>query len=575
MLKNITMNGIHMQEDSSLTILDVARKHGIDIPTLCFLKKNDCNFVHRPASCRVCIVEVKGRRNLSPACATYIEEGMEILTNSYKVRQERKNIVELLLSNHPNACLTCRKSGDCELQALSAKLGVSNNLEFAGPLSQENKEYRFGAILRNPSKCILCNRCTAFCEEIQGIGAISAIQRGFATVISEGHKCVNCGQCIQVCPTGALMQYEDAPDIEKKLTDPETFCIVQTAPAVRVSIGEGFGMEPGTDVTGKMITALRYMGFDRVFDTNFSADLTIMEEAHELVDRLQAGGKLPMITSCCPGWIKYLETHHPDMLDLPSSCKSPQEMLSSIARSWYAEKYGIDPKKMVVVSLMPCTAKKKEITREQNQVDGVQQTDYSMTVKEFIAMVKRYGLDIRNLPEGTFDSPLGESTGAADIFAQTGGVMEAAIRTAGVWLDGDAPWNINWESGYEDGIKEAAVKVGGKELSICIASGLKNASKVIERIRSGENQYHFIEIMACPGGCLNGGGQPVAKDGKYAETMLARRKGVQSIDRNKSARISCDSSAVQKLYEEFLVEPGSEIAHKLLHTSYSDESDII
>ena len=575
MLKNIIINGIAMQEDSSLTILDVARKHGIDIPTLCFLKKDDCNFTHRPASCRVCVVEVKERRNLAPACATYLEEGMEILTNSYKVRQERKNIVELLLSNHPNACLTCRKSNSCELQALSSRLGISNRLEFAGPLSQENKEYRHGSILRNPSKCILCNRCTAICKEIQGIGAISASNRGFATVISDGHKCVNCGQCIQVCPTGALMQYEDASDIEKKLADPDTFCVVQTAPAVRVSIGEGFGLEPGTDVSKKMVTALRYMGFDRVFDTNFGADLTIMEEAHELVERIRHGGKLPMITSCCPGWVKFIETQYPDMLEHPSSCKSPQEMFSSICRTYYAQKYNIDPEKMVIVSLMPCTAKKKEITREQNMLDGTQPTDFSMTVKEFISMVKRYGLDISNLPDGEFDDPLGESTGAADIFAQTGGVMEAAIRTAGVWLDGDAPWGINWETGYDAGIKESTAVIGGIKLNLCIASGLANARKVMERVRSGEKDYHFIEIMACPGGCLNGGGQPIAKDGKYAETIAKRRAGIQAVDKSKSARISCDSKSIQTLYEEFLGAPGSELAHHLLHTSYADDSETI
>ena len=567
------MNGIKLQEDSSMTILDVARKHGIDIPTLCFLKRDDCNFTHKPASCRVCVVEIKGRRNLMPSCATYIEEGMEIYTNSYKVRQERKNVLELLLSNHPNDCLTCPKSNSCELQALAAKLSV-NRLEFAGPLSQENKSERHGSLLRNPSKCILCNRCTAICKELQSIGAISASQRGFATVISDGFKCVNCGQCIQVCPTGALMQYDDTSAIEKELADPNKYVVVQTAPAVRVSIGEGFGLEPGVDVSKKMVTALRYMGFDKVFDTNFGADLTIMEEANELVERLQNGGKLPMITSCCPGWIKFIETQYPELLDLPSSCKSPQEMFSAVVKTYYAKKNGIDPKNMVVVSLMPCTAKKREILRVQERIEGdIQPTDYSMTVKEFINMVKRFGLDIKNLPDGEFDHPLGESTGAADIFAQTGGVMEAAIRTAGSWLDGDAPWHVDWETGYDSGIKEATVKVGGIDLNLCIASGLANARKVLEKVKSGEKNYHFIEIMACPGGCLNGGGQPIAKDGKYAETVKMRRAGIQAIDKGKSARISCDNPSIKTLYSEFLEKPGSHLAHELLHTSYADEFD--
>ena len=573
MLKNIIMNGIPMQEDSSMTILDVARKHGVDIPTLCFIKRDDCNFTHKPASCRVCVVEIKGRRNLMPACATYIEEGMEISTNSYKVRQERKNVVELLLSNHPNDCLRCRKSNSCELQALASKLGV-NRLEFAGPLSQENKEERHGSLLRNPSKCILCNRCTAICKELQSIGAISASERGFATVISDGYKCINCGQCIQVCPTGALMQYDDTFEIEKQLADPKKYVIVQTAPAVRVSIGEGFGLEPGVDVSKKMITALRYMGFDKVFDTNFGADLTIMEEANELVERLQNGGKLPMITSCCPGWIKFIETQYPELLDLPSSCKSPQEMFSAVAKTYYAKKNNIDPKDMVVVSLMPCTAKKREILRIQERIEGdIQPTDYSMTVKEFISMVKRFGLDIKNLPDGEFDDPLGESTGAADIFAQTGGVMEAAIRTAGSWLDGDAPWNVDWETGYDAGVKEATVKVGGIDLNLCIVSGLANARKVLEKVKSGEKNYHFIEVMACPGGCLNGGGQPIAKDGKYAETVKMRRAGIQAIDKGKSARISCDSPAIKQVYAQFFEKPGSHLAHELLHTSYADEFD--
>lgn len=573
MIKHIKINGMEMAEDSSLTILDVARKHGIDIPTLCFVKRDDCNWEHKPASCRICVVEVKGRRNLIPACATNIEEGMEIETNSYKVRKERKTVLELLLSNHPNDCLKCKKSRTCELQAVAAKLGV-DRFQFDGPLSQENKEIARGSLLKNPSKCILCGRCIAFCDEVQSIHAMSMSNRGFDTKISDNFKCINCGQCIQVCPTGALMQVDDTPSIEKELANPEKVCIVQTAPAVRISVGEGFGLDPGKDCTKQLVTALRLVGFDKVFDTNFAADLTIMEEATELVQRIKNGGKLPMITSCCPGWIKFIETQYPELLEHPSSCKSPQEMFSAITKTYYAEKMGIDPKKIVTVSLMPCTAKKREIIwNEMKWDEEIQPTDYSMTTKEFIDMLKRYGYDIKNLPEGEFDSPLGESTGAADIFAQTGGVMEAAIRTAGVWLDGEAPWKIDWEGGYSEGIKEATVELGGMKLNIAIASGLGNARKILDAMKAGEKEYHFIEIMACPGGCINGGGQPLHRYTKRDVYLKMRREGIQNVDKKKSVRISCDNESIKKLYDEFLGEPGSHKAHELLHTTFRDCSN--
>ena len=573
MLVHITINGNVYEEDSSSTILEAARDHGIKIPTLCFLKRDDCMLEYKPASCRVCVVEVEGRRNLVPACATKVEDGMVIHTNSLRVRSERKAIVELILSNHPNDCLKCEKNRKCSLQDLADELGIQR-VNFDGPLSQENKEVVKGSLQRNASKCILCGRCVAMCKEVQSIGAISASQRGFRTIISDSSKCVNCGQCVQVCPTGALLQVDNSRDVDRVLNDGEHYCIVQTAPAVRVALGEGFNLEPGTDVTKKMVTALRMIGFKKVFDTNFTADLTIMEEANELLERLKSGKNLPMITSCCPGWVKFIESQFPDMLNLPSSCKSPQEMFSAISKTYLAEKLGVDPKKIVVVSLMPCIAKKQEIKREEEKWDEFQPTDYSMSTKEFIAMLRRYGIDLNTVADGEYDTPLGMSTGAADIFANTGGVMEAAVRTAGMWLEGDYPKNINWDSQFAgSGIREATVTVGGTELNICIVSGLGNARKVLEDVKAGRKNYHFIEVMACPGGCVNGGGQPTVRSRDQLEYIQMRRKGIQDIDKGKTLRVSCDNPDIQSLYKDFLKEPGSEIAHKLLHTSYRDSSD--
>ena len=573
MLVHVNINGIDYVEDSSSTILETAADHGIKIPTLCFLKREDCMLEYKPASCRVCIVEVEGRRNLVPACATKIEDGMVIRTNSLRVRAERKAIVELLLSNHPNDCLKCEKNRKCSLQDLAEELGIQR-INFEGPLSQENVEIEKGSLIRNPSKCVLCSRCVTMCNEVQSIGAISRSQRGFSTIISDSSKCVNCGQCVQVCPTGALLQVDNSRTIDKLLNDGEHYCVVQTAPAVRVALGEGFGLKPGTDVTKKMVSALKMIGFKKVFDTNFTADLTIMEEATELLERLKTGKNLPLITSCCPAWVKFIETQYPEMLNLPSSCKSPQEMFSAVAKTYLAEKLGIDPKKMVVVSLMPCVAKKQEIKREEEKWDEFQPTDYSMSTKEFIAMLKRYGVDLNNVPDAEYDTPFGTSTGAADIFANTGGVMESAIRTAAMWLEGDYPRNINWETGfYGAGIRETTVTIGGTELNLCIVSGLGNARKVLEDIKAGKKNYHFIEVMACPGGCINGGGQPTVRSSKQLETIELRRKGIQEIDKGKTLRISCDNEEIQNLYNTYLGEPGSELAHKLLHTSYHDSSD--
>lgn len=573
MLVKVSINNIVFEEDSSLTILQVAKKHGIRVPTLCYLKKEESNFEHKPASCRVCIVEVKGRRNLVPACATYITDGMEVFTNNARVREERRTVVELLLSNHPKDCLTCEKSGNCGLQDLAIELGIKK-VNYEGPQSSENLEVVTRTIRRNTSKCVLCTRCVAVCNEIQTVGAISASQRGFVTEICEPKNCINCGQCVQVCPTGALLQVDDTYNVEKELANPNKYVVINTAPAVRASLGEEFGLKPGTDVTKKMITALRMLGFKKVFDTNFAADLTIMEEATELVGRLKEGKNLPLITSCCPGWIKFIETQYPELLNLPSSCKSPQEMFGAIAKTYFAEKEGIKQEDMVVVSLMPCIAKKDECNREELLIDNnIKETDYSISVKEFAGMLRRYGIDLVSLPESEFDSPLGESTGAADIFANTGGVMEAVARTASKWLTGEVK-NVDFECVRGlSGTREATLKLNDLTLKLCVVSGLGNARKVLEGIKSGELHYDAIEVMACPGGCVNGGGQPLHKDMEQIDVIKARQAGMYNIDKNKQVRISCDNEAIQKLYAEFLGQPNSHKAHELLHTTYKNRKD--
>ncbi|MBE6132030.1 MAG: 4Fe-4S dicluster domain-containing protein [Erysipelotrichaceae bacterium] len=570
MLCHIKINNIEFQEDSSLTILQVAKKHGIKIPTLCYLKKEESHFEHKPASCRVCLVEIVGKKTLVPACATYITNGMEIFTNTKKVRRERRIIVELLLSNHPHDCLTCDKCGRCDLQDLAIELGIKQ-IGFKGPLSQDNECIVSGAIKRNPSKCVLCNRCTAICEKVQSVCAISPSQRGYKTIISEPFNCVNCGQCVQVCPTGALMQVDDTVSVERELYN-NKYCVINTAPAVRVSLGEEFGLNPGTDVTGKMITALRMLGFKKVFDTNFAADLTIMEETTELVSRLKEGKNLPLITSCCPGWINFIETQYPELLHLPSSCKSPQEMFASVCKTYFKEKEGIKEEDLVVVSLMPCIAKKEEAKREELKVNGKQATDYVLSVKEFAGMLRRFGIDLSTLEDGVFDSPLGESTGAATIFGNTGGVTEAVVRTASLWLNGEFPKPLEFHGVFGvPNTKETYVELGESTLHICVVSGLSSARIVLDNVKSGKVHYDVIEIMACPSGCINGGGQPVHKDMETGTVIALRKEGLRAIDRNKSVRASCENESIKKLYEEFLKEPNSKEAHHLLHTTYSEK----
>lgn len=573
MLVNIKINGKNYVEDSSLTILKACKKNGIHIPTLCYLFHEESNFEHKPASCRVCVVEIEGRRTLVPACATMISEGMVINTNNKKVIDARRTIVELILSNHPNDCLYCAKNGKCELQSLAQELGI-RQVRFGNNLSQENKEVEMRCLLKNASKCVLCTRCIDVCENIQGIGAISSTMRGFNTIISSPNKCVSCGQCVQVCPTGALMQVNDTDKVEEAINDPNKFVIVQTAPACRVSLGDEFNLPAGTDVTGKMVASLRAIGFDKVFDTNFGADLTIMEESNELINRLKEGKNLPLITSCCPGWVKFLEYNYPELLSLPSSCKSPMEMTGAIIKSYYAEKNNIDPKNIVVVALMPCLAKKREAQREELKNNELFNTDYVLTVKEYADMLIRHGININDLEDEKYDSILGESTGAADIFANTGGVMEAAIRTASKLLTGEVK-DVNFTAVRGlSGTRVAEVNINNQILKVCVVSGLNNARKVLDKVKNKEEDFAAIEIMACPGGCVNGGGQPIRIGEEQIDVIKARQQGIYNIDKNKIKRISLDNEEVKTLYNEFLEKPGSHKAHELLHTFYVDHSKI-
>ena len=573
MLVNIKINGKNYVEDSSLTILKACKKNGIHIPTLCYLFHEESNFEHKPASCRVCVVEIEGRRNLVPACATLISEGMVINTNNKKVIDARKTIVELILSNHPNDCLYCAKNGKCELQSLAQELGI-RQIRFGNVLSQKDTEVEMRCLLKNASKCVLCTRCIDVCENIQGIGAISSTMRGFNTIISSPNKCVSCGQCVQVCPTGALMQVNDTDKVLDAINNPNKFVIVQTAPACRVSLGDEFNLPAGTDVTGKMVASLKAIGFDKVLDTNFGADLTIMEESNELINRLKEGKNLPLITSCCPGWVKFLEYNYPELLSLPSSCKSPMEMTGAIIKSYYAEKNNIDPKNIVVVALMPCLAKKREAQREELKNNELFNTDYVLTVKEYADMLIRHGININDLEDEKYDSILGESTGAADIFANTGGVMEAAIRTASKLLTGEVK-DVNFTSVRGlSGTRIAEVNINNQILKVCVVSGLNNAKKVLDKVKNKEEEFAAIEIMACPGGCVNGGGQPIRLGEEQIDVIKARQQGIYNIDKNKIKRISLDNEEVQTLYKEYLEKPGSHKAHELLHTFYVDHSKI-
>lgn len=569
---NIKINNMPLSVPKGISILEAARTVGIEIPTLCYLKK-----INEIGACRICMVEVKGARSLVTACVYPVSEGMEIFTNTEKVRKSRKLTLELILSTHDKKCLSCVRSGNCELQQLCKEFGVDDENYFEGENPVHEYDDSADHLIRDNSKCILCRRCVAACEA-QHISVIGANARGFDTHIGsafekslESVSCVSCGQCIVNCPTGALVEKDDTGRVLEALNDPTKYVIVQTAPSIRVTLGESFGMHLGTNVQGKMVAALRRLGFDKVFDADFAADLTIMEEAHEFLDRVQNGGVLPMITSCSPGWIKYCEHYYPDQLDHLSTCKSPQQMFGAVIKTWYAKKMGIDPANIVVVGIMPCTAKKFETKRDDQSASGYQDVDIALTTRELARMIDSAGIYFRHLPDEEFDNPLGEGTGAAVIFGATGGVMEAALRTAVETLTGEELKDPDFtEVRGTDGIKEATYTVAGKDIKVCVASGLANAHTVMERVKDGTADYQFIEIMGCPGGCVNGGGQPIqhAVVRNFVDLKGIRGAALYEADKNLPVRKSHESEAIKRVYEEFFGEPGSHVAHEVLHTSY-------
>lgn len=570
----LTINGQKVKVPEGTTIFDAAKEVNVEIPTLCYLNMHDIKMVNRTASCRVCLVEIEGRRNLAPSCATEVAEGMVVHTNSLRAIKARRTMVELLLSDHPTDCLVCEKNTQCQLQKIAAELGI-RQIRYKGIMSNYRKDSSSGALYRNLDKCIMCRRCETMCNEVQTCNIYSAVDRGFETVVSPAFglpmldtMCTFCGQCVSVCPTAALTQVTHVPKIWEVLGDPDKIVVVQTAPAIRVALGEKFDMKPGTIVTGKMVAALRRLGFDKVFDTDFAADVTILEEAKEFIDRLQNGGRLPILTSCCPSWVKFIEHQFPDLLDVPSTSKSPHIMMGTIIKTYYAAKMGIDPDKIVVVSVMPCIAKKYEVNRPELQYEGNKNVDYVVTTRELADMIKEAGLDFTKLPDEDFDDPLGDSTGASVIFGTTGGVIEAALRTAYEWLTEKTLDKVEFHGVRGlDGIKEASVDIHGEEIRIGVAHGLGNARKMLEAIQKGDVKYHAIEIMACPGGCIDGGGQPYHFGN--LDIVKKRMEALYDIDRDKKIRKSHENPAVLKMYKEYMGEVGGHRAHDLLHTHYT------
>lgn len=566
------------------TILDAATEIGINIPTLCHINLKGTCIKNTPASCRICVVEVEGRKNLAPACATTCTEGMIVRTSTLRVMNARKVVAELILSDHPNDCLTCPKSGKCELQDLAIRFNIREMPFNGGELSLRKREAT-ASIVRNMDKCIYCRRCETVCNDVQTVGALGAARRGFNTTIvpSFDHKmseseCTYCGQCVAVCPVGALTERDHTNHLLEDLENPDKIVIVQTAPAVRVALGEEFGLLPGTSVTGKMVYALRELGFDYVYDTDFAADLTIIEEGAEIIDRIKRylqGDKdvcLPILTSCCPAWVNFFEFHYPDLIKIPSTARSPQQMFGSVVKNYWAEKYNVPREKLVVVSIMPCLAKKYECDRAEFKTNGNPDVDYSISTRELATLIKRTNIGFHQLPNSEFDHPFGESSGAGVIFGTTGGVMEAALRTVYEEFTGDKLKDPDFTSlRGMDGVRSASVTMDNITLKVGIAHGLGNARKLLEEIRHGVSEYHIIEIMACPGGCIGGGGQPL-HNGKV-EILHARANALYQEDKSKKIRKSHENPDIQRLYKEFLGEPLGEKAHALLHTHYFNKSN--
>ncbi|MBQ3415632.1 MAG: iron hydrogenase small subunit [Clostridia bacterium] len=569
---NLVIDDLNVHVPQGTTILEAARTVGIDIPTLCFLKE-----INEVGDCRICLVQIEGRRGFTAACIQKVEEGMIVHTKTSEVMEARKVVLDLIISNHKVECLSCVRSGNCELQDLAKQFNMQD-IMFEGEKIKHEIDNQSTSIVRDFDKCILCRRCVSTCKKLQGVGAIDCINRGFESSVStvdnkslKDVNCTFCGQCIVNCPTGALHEKESIDEVWKKLKDEDSYVVVQTAPAVRTALGEEFGLPIGTNVTGRMITALKRLGFYKVFDTNTGADFTIMEEANEFIERIKNGGTLPMITSCSPGWVKYIEMNYPEQLEHLSSCKSPHEMFGALIKTYYAQKEGINPNKIFVVSVMPCVAKKYERQRTEMQNDGMYDVDCVITTRELARMIKQANIDFRLLEDSKFDNPMGVATGAAAIFGTTGGVMEAALRTAQDTLTNKDLKEIDFEDVRGGkGIKKATVDIAGKKIKVVVASGLKNAQIIMEEIKNGKADYQFVEIMACPGGCVMGGGQPIVNSKTRLEKDVRKLRAdcLYSIDEKSVIRKSHENPVIKKIYEEFLEKPGSYRAHKLLHTKY-------